>query len=72
MLLALAIAFAAAAPADSASSPPAAPELSKICRHVEPPVGTRMGSKRVCKTAAEWKATQGEGFDASKLTGLSR
>lgn len=66
MLLAFAIAFAATSTADAAPSPPAeVKEERKICMREES-TGSRLGSKRICKTAAEWKAMQGDGVDASR------
>lgn len=69
MLLAFVLAFAAA-DAAPAAQPTAAKEERKICRYVEAVSGTRMGGKRVCKTAAEWKA-QDQGLDTSKLRQIS-
>lgn len=66
MLLAFAIAFAAASPATDAGPQTAeAKEERKICKR-DAITGSR-SSKRICKTAAEWKATPSEGLDASKL-----
>jgi hypothetical protein len=30
----------------------------KICKSSAPPTGTRLGSPRICRTAAEWKAAE--------------
>ncbi|NML06856.1 hypothetical protein [Sphingomonas sp. G-3-2-10] len=34
------------------------PEERKICKRTQD-TGSRMGSKRICKTAAEWRAMEG-------------
>ena len=37
-------------------TPTAAAESPKVCRRTEPTIGSRMGLRRVCHTAAEWAA----------------
>lgn len=32
-----------------------------ICRRMPPPVGTRIGARRICKTQLEWAQLQDEG-----------
>lgn len=54
---------AAAAPAASApttSAPASDPGAAIECRKFPPPVGTRLGARRICKTVNEWNLERGE------------
>ena len=52
------IAAASAGAAQAAEAPPAEqPRERQICRRVSGATASRMGPRRVCKTAAEWAAT---------------
>jgi hypothetical protein len=63
-----------AAPADAGNVAPATPEAApeandsgrKICRKQEV-IGTRLGYKRVCATAAEWARLHAEHQQATEL-----
>jgi len=42
----------------------------KVCRSTAPPTGTRLGQRRICRTAAEWKMIEQrsqETIDRSQL-----
>ena len=30
----------------------------KVCKSTQPPTGTRLGSRRICRTAADWETSQ--------------
>ena len=47
----------AVVPSTSETTPQVAAKPPKICRREEPRTGSNMGSRRVCKTAAEWNAS---------------
>jgi hypothetical protein len=58
MLLVLSALLLAAADAPPAPLPNEAGEgANKVtCKRFPPPVGTRLGERKICKTQAEWKA----------------
>ena len=35
-----------------------------VCKKFPPPVGTRLGKRKICKTNAEWQMMEQEIFDA--------
>ena len=55
VFVSLGAAFLLAAPA-MADDAPANPEPRKICRQQPAPTGSNRPGKRICHTAAEWKA----------------
>lgn len=72
MLLAFTIAFAATpGAAGTTPQPTEVKEERKICKR-DAATGTRMGSKRICRTAAEWRLAEGEGLDTTKLHNAMR
>jgi hypothetical protein len=62
------VATGAARAADSvpatAPSNPAVPKPEAVCRHQEPPTGTRLGSRTVCKSQQEWDEIDAANRDA--------
>jgi hypothetical protein len=57
--LLLTLAAAAATPA----TPPAAVDKgqnTRVCKRFPPPVGTRLGERKICKTKAEWEQERAE------------
>ena len=58
---------AAAAAAADAAPPPAKPgKKGKICRDFGPPIGSRLGNRRVCATPDEWELTYKTGQQETK------
>jgi hypothetical protein len=66
IILSVALAMSAAAAVPASTSAAADPN-AKVCRKLPPPTGTRLGSRRVCKTQAEWDQ---ERFDARQAVEL--
>jgi hypothetical protein len=56
-MIAAILIFAAAASGTTPSAPkPAANNNERVvCQTFPPPVGTRLGERRICKTVAEWR-----------------
>ncbi|MCR5870299.1 MULTISPECIES: hypothetical protein [unclassified Sphingomonas] len=58
MFGAIILALFAAAPIDEAKAPAPKPTKEpKICR-IDEETGSRMGVRKICKTAAEWRALE--------------
>lgn len=72
--MALASAFVIAAPAlagnTSASAPANANEI--VCKSLAPATGTRLGSRRVCKTQGEWDRERQQAQDTLSRTQIQR
>lgn len=71
----LAAAFAPlliAAQAPGQGKPPAAPQPAAksayvdkvVCKKFPPPVGTRLGERKICKTQAEWDMIRQQEYEA--------
>lgn len=59
MLSLIVLALATTAPAHAADLKPEKPKKeAKICRMTEADTGSRMGSRRRCRTAAEWASDE--------------
>lgn len=58
ILLALTLAQTTAAAAAPVATPTPILDAPKVCKRIDPPAGSRMGSRRVCHTEAEWTALQ--------------
>ena len=43
-----------------AEAPRAQEDEKRVCRRVEPATGSRLGTRRVCRSAAEWRAMEEE------------
>lgn len=43
---------------DGATPAPAADDDKIVCKNEPPPIGSRMGGKKVCRTVAEWRRIQ--------------
>ena len=54
------IAAALAAGTTVAGTPANADDQSVVCRRIDKVTGSRLGSRRVCRTAAEWQAMEEE------------
>jgi len=71
------VAFALALPAHAAGTPetetaeqsasPQAKEEKKICKREEGRTGSRLGSKKICKTKAEWEQSAREARDSDRF-----
>jgi hypothetical protein len=66
IILSVALVMSTAAAVPASTSAPVDPN-AKVCRKLPPPVGTRLGARRVCKTQAEWDQ---ERFDAKQALEL--
>ena len=46
--------------AAAAETPAAQDDEKRVCRRVDPMTGSRLGTRRVCRSAAEWRAMEEE------------
>ena len=64
-----------ATPAIAADQPAPSGKEKKICQATEPATGSRMGPRRICRTAAEWEAVRSANFkdmEARQRNGLNQ
>jgi hypothetical protein len=54
-LISLSLLTAAADPAAPATPKPPVDPNKRVCRLLGPPLGSRLGERRQCKTRAEWE-----------------
>lgn len=66
-----ALLFAAASPAPSQDAQPPKPRAEKICKG-RVNTGSRLRSKPVCKTQAEWDADAAQSLDAARNMGQTQ
>lgn len=58
---------------EAVAAPPAQTDSSQIvCRQMDPPTGTRLGGRRVCKTEGEWERDRQQAQDDLSKTQIQR